>query len=388
MPPLNPEQLIAAAEVRTALNNWGDPSFRIGLDHLVESLQREARLSQMGQYAVEAALVDRLVNRLQLIDYRQRRPEVGQQRIQRPLFVLGLPRTGTTIVHEVLAQDPDHRAPLHWEVIKPVPPPQAETFETDPRIAEVEKQLAQMDVLAPGFKAIHEMGALLPTECLAILATHFISDEYGATYYVPTYRRWCLDQDMTAAYRWHHDFLQHLQVDCAKPRWVLKSPLHLAYLDAVLAQYPDAAFVWTHRDPMEVMASASSLASTLRGTFNEGIDPVITAQGEVDHLSTVLLRGMAWRDASAERDRLFVDLSFQSIMSDMIGTVEKIYAHFGFELSDVARTRMQDYGRNRPRDKHGTHRYSAEQFGLSEAKHGGVFAPYRARFQEHLTPTR
>lgn len=387
MPLLNPDHLIAAAKARTGLDNWGDPSFRVGLEHLVESLEREARLSQLGHYAVEAALVDRLTNRLRLIDYRQRRPEVAQQRIRRPLFVLGLPRTGTTILHEVLAQDPDQRAPLHWEVIKPVPPPGAETFETDPRIAEVEKQLAQMDVLAPGFKAIHEMGALLPTECLAILATHFISDEYGATYYVPSYRRWCLDHDMTAAYRWHREFLQHLQVDYPKPRWVLKSPLHLAYLSAVLAQYPDAAFVWTHRDPMEVMASASSLASTLRAAFNEGIDPVITAQGEVDHLSTVLLRGMAWRDASPERNRLFVDLGFQSIMSDMIGAVEKIYTHFDLELSDAARARMQDYIRNRPRDKHGTHRYSAEQFGLSEDKHGGAFGAYRARFREHLTTT-
>src|SRR5574340_401759 len=165
MPSLNPDHLIAAAEARTGLSTWGDGSFRVGLEHLVESLEREAHLTELGLYAAEAALVDRLANRLQLIEYRQRRPEVAQQQIRRPLFVLGLPRTGTTILHEVLAQDPEHLSPLHWEVIKPVPPPRAETLETDPRIAQVEQQLTQFEQMAPGLKAMHDNGASLPTEC-------------------------------------------------------------------------------------------------------------------------------------------------------------------------------------------------------------------------------
>ncbi len=383
-PQLDPDRLIAAAEQRSGFSDWGDPGFREGLEHLVEALEREARLSELGRYAAEAGLIDRLVNRLQIIDYRKQRPEVAAQTIRRPLFVLGLPRTGTTILHEVLAQDPDHISPLHWQVTKPVPPPHADTLETDPRIEEVEQQIASFDQIAPDFKTKHEMGARLPTECLSILALHFASDEYGAMYFVPSYRRWLLDHDMQGAYRWHHDMLQHLQVDCARPRWVLKSPLHLPFLNTIFTQYPDAAIVWTHRDPMSVMASTSSLTQTLRGAFNEGIDPEVTAQGEVDHLSQALLRGMAWRDAKPERERLFVDLGFAEIMRDMIGSIEKIYAHFGFELSDVTRRRMEDYIRNRPRDKHGVHEYSTEQFGLSERRHGGVFEPYRERFGEFL----
>ena len=383
-PRLDPDRLIAAAGQRTGLSDWGDPGFRVGLEHLVDALEREARLSELGRYATEETLIGRLANRLQIIDYRTHRPAVAVQTIRRPLFVLGLPRTGTTILHEVLAQDPDHISPLHWQLMKPVPPPHADTLDSDPRIAEVEAQLAAFDQIAPTFKTIHEMGARLPTECLSILAMHFKSDEWGASYFVPGYRRWCLEQDFRDAYRWHHQVLQHLQVDCTRPRWVLKSPLHLPYLDAILGEYPDAAIVWTHREPMSVMASGSSLAQTLRGAFNEGIDPRVTAQAEVDHLSQALLRGMAWRDAKPGRDRLFVDLGFAGIMRDMIGSVEKIYDHFGFTLSDATRRRMEDYIRNRPRDKHGVHSYSTEQFGLSEQRHGGVFAPYRQRFAGFL----
>lgn len=378
------DRLLATAEQRTGFSDWGDPDFRLGLERLLESLDTEARLSALGRYATEEALLSRLANRLGIIDYRKQRAEVALQTIRRPLFVLGLPRTGTTILHEVLAQDPNHIAPLHWQLMKPVPPPHRDSIDSDPRIAEVEAQLDAFDQIAPGFKMIHEMGARLPTECLSILAMHFISDEWGATYHIPSYRRWCLDHDMHAAYRWHHQVLQHLQVDCARPRWVLKSPLHLPYLQEIFDEYPDAAIVWTHREPMTVMASVSSLAQTLRGTFNEGIDPELTAAGEVDHLSQALLRGMAWRDARPERNALFVDLGFAEIMRDLLGAVEKIYAHFGFELTAATRQRMENYVRNRPRDKHGLHSYDAARFGLDETRHGMVFAPYRERFADFL----
>lgn len=386
VPRLRPDQMITEAQRRAGLIDFGDPDFRLGLEQLAESLEREAHLSQIGRFAAKGILVDQLVNRLQLINYRKQRPEVARQRIQRPLFVLGLPRTGTTILHEMLAQDPHHRSPLSWEVARPIPPVRPETLDSDPRIAQVDKQFAQVEVLAPGFQAIHAMGARLPQECVSILASHFISDEYGATYYVPGYRRWCLDQDMTGAYRWHHDYLQHLQVDYARPRWVLKSPPHLAYLDRLLAQYPDAVVVWTHRNPMEVMASVSSLACTLHGAFSDHIDPVTTAQAEVEHFSTVFAHGMAQRDALPNSTDVFFDLSFHAIITDPVSAIERMYAHFGFELTAEARTRMQDYLRNRPREKHGTHRYSAVQFGLSEAKHGALFASYRERFSEFLGP--
>lgn len=379
-PTLDAEKLIAKAKATTKLEDFGDDSFRIGLDKLTQSLRNEARLSQIGRIAAHRLLLDNLVIRLQLTEYRKRRPEVAAQKIERPLFVLGLPRTGTTILYELLAQDPAHRSPASWEVAQPMPPAREETYSTDARIAEVEKVLQKTELLAPGFKAIHEIGAQLPQECVAILAANCISDQYGASFFIPEYRRWSLDQDMTSSYRWHYQFLQHLQVDYSKTRWVLKTPPHLAYLETIVKQYPDAAMVQTHRDPMAVMGSISSLACTLHSGFSDEIDPVETAHAETQYFSEMLRRGMKARDVIPESSRLFFDVYFNDIVSDPISVIESIYRHFDFELTASARMAMQRYIDNRPRDKHGSHKYTLEQFGLSREQHGPLFSDYCQRF--------
>lgn len=380
VPRLCPEKIIAAAQKQTGLSDFGDGSFRFGLEHLLESIEREACLSQIGRIAVRGMLVNELVSRLQLIEYRKSRPEVADGKIQRPLFVLGLARTGTTILYELLALDPNHRAPASWEVSQPVPPAQLDSFNSDPRIEEVDKVLAQTEILAPGFKAIHEVGARLPQECVSMLASHFISMQYDASMQLPTYRRWALEQDMSAAYRWHHDFLQHLQVDYSKPRWVLKSPGHLPYLGALVAQYPDAAIVQTHRDPMDMLASVCSLSCTLRRAFSDRIDPIRTGEWEVEFWAGVVQRGMAQRDAMADEEQRFFDLPFDDIISDPIAAIARLYDHFDFELSAEARQAMQTYLDQRPRDKHGTHRYHLQDFGLSCEQHGPLFKAYCERF--------
>lgn len=380
LPDLSSDSLLQKAVKTTGLKDFGEESFRPALDRLVEALKHEAKLSQIGRIAASGRLLDELSTRLQLIEYRKQRPEVARQQIVRPLFVLGLPRTGTTILYELLAQDSRHRAPMSWEVSKPVPPAQRETFTSDPRIEEVEKSMAALEMLAPGFKAIHEIGAQLPQECLSLLSSHFISDQYGATFYIPEYRRWSLDQDMTAAYRWHYQFLQHLQVDFSAERWVLKTPAHLPYLDTIIAQYPDAVFVQTHRQPMDVMGSISSLACTLHSAFSDDIDPLETGQSEVQHFSKVLERGMKQRDAMSDSGKRFYDIQFAAIISDPIGAIEKMYEHFGFDFTGETRQSMQNYIDSRPRNKHGKHEYTLEQFGLSQARHGVFFDTYCKRF--------
>ncbi|WP_101758836.1 sulfotransferase [Oceanicoccus sp. KOV_DT_Chl] len=165
-PSLAPEKLIVKAQKQTGLSDFGDDSFRLGLDRLTAALENEARLSTIGRIAAHGMLLDNLKIRLQLTDYRKQRPVVAEQLIKRPLFVLGLPRTGTTILYELLAQDPAHRAPMSWEVSQPIPPAQLQTFTTDPRIPVVDKILQQTEMLAPGFKAIHAIGAELPRSAL------------------------------------------------------------------------------------------------------------------------------------------------------------------------------------------------------------------------------
>ncbi|MFK7977016.1 MAG: sulfotransferase [Halioglobus sp.] len=380
-PALQPvETLLRKAKEQSGLSDFGDESFVPALEKLTYSLETEARLSQLGRIAVHSMLMDCLKLRLGIMEYRKQRPEVSQQKITRPLFVMGLPRTGTTILYELLAQDPAHRSPSTWEVEQPIPPPQRHSYRTDSRIAEVEENVKKMEMLAPGFKAIHAMGAELPQECVALLAPHFISDQFGVSFTVPQYRHWTLDQDMTAAYQWHEKFLQHLQVDYAEQRWVLKTPPHLAYLDTVIKQYPDAAFVQTHRDPMEVVGSVSSLACTLHSAFSDDIDPVVTAHAEVVYFSEMLKRGMQKRAALPDEDTRIFDIQFTDMISDPISVIENLYAHFGFDFSDTVRLAMQNYLKNRPRDKHGEHHYTLQQFGLSEQQHGPLFAQYCQRF--------
>ena len=380
-PPLMPtETLILKAKKQTGLSDFGDESFIPALEKLAVSLEREARLSQLGRIAVHGMLLDNLKLRLSLTEYRKKRPEINRQKITRPLFVLGLPRTGTTILYELLAQDPAHRAPSTWEVAQPIPPAQRQTFHTDPRIADVEKSVNKMELLAPGFQAIHAMGAELPQECVALLAPHFISDQFGVSFYIPEYRHWTLEQDMTAAYQWHQQFLQHMQVDYMEQRWVLKTPPHLAYLDTLIKQYPDAAIVQTHRAPMDVLGSISSLSCTLHSAFSDDIDPIATAQAEVDYFSAMLTLGMEKRATMADEDSRIFDVQFNDIISDPIKVIENLYGHFDFDFSDTVRVAMQDYLDNRPRNKHGEHHYTLEKFGLSQQQHGPLFTDYCKRF--------
>ena len=374
------EALITKAFTQTGLDDFGDDSFFPALEKLAVSLEREARLSQLGRIAAHAMLLDNLKLRLSLTDYRKQRPEIAQQTIKRPLFVLGLPRTGTTILYELLAQDPAHRSPSTWEVAQPIPPAQHATFHSDPRIPVVEKTVQKMESLAPGFQAIHAMGARLPQECVTLLAPHFISDQFGVSFYIPEYRHWTLGQDMTAAYRWHNEFLQHLQVDYMEQRWVLKTPPHLAYLDVLIRQYPDAAIVQTHRAPMDVLGSISSLSCTLHSAFSDSIDVSATGQAEARYFSEMLRIGMAKRSAMDDEDSRIFDIHFEDIISNPITVIESLYAHFDFDFTESARMAMQDYLESRPRDKHGEHQYSLEKFGLSEQQHAPLFVEYCEKF--------
>ncbi len=384
VPSMDPENLITKARKQTGLSDFGDPSFREGLDHLVEALECEARLSQIGRIGTQASLVSYLSDRLQLVEHRKQQPKVAEQKIVRPLFVLGLPRTGTTIFYELLAQDSAHRCPMSWEVDEPMPPARLETYEADPRIESVDKKLGQVEMLAPGFKAMHEIGATLPQECVALWASQFWGDVFGAPYHIPTYRRWTLEHGATEAYRWHYHFLQHMQSEYACERWVLKTPPHLAYLNELVAQYPDAAIVWTHRDPMSVIGSLSSLSCTLRSAMSDHIDPVATGQYESEYFSTLLAMGVSQREAMPDRDSRFFDVAFKDIITEPVSIIEKMYAHFGFDFSDELRQRMQNYLDSRPREKHGKHSYTLEDYGLSKEKHGPLFSEYCERYGPFL----
>ncbi|MBW2418253.1 MAG: sulfotransferase [Deltaproteobacteria bacterium] len=380
LPSLAEDALLEAARKQTGLRDFGQGGFRAGLHQLLASLERDAQLTTIGRSMARGQIGSALANRLQLVEHRKQHPEVGEQRIERPLFVLGLPRTGTTILYGLLAQDPAHRSPLSWEVAAPCPPPRPETYESDPRIARMDAEFDQLRRLAPGFDAIHPMAARLPQECVAITAMDFHSVQFGASYNVPSYEDWLTEQDLRPSYRFHYAFLQHLQSECARERWVLKSPGHLPFIGALLDVYPDAMIVQTHRDPLDVLASVSSLECVLRSAASDAVDPLEIGPQQVDLWSRTLRTGIEQRELATTHANQFFDVHFPELLADPLACVQRIYEHFDLELTKEAEEEMARFLADNARDKHGTHRYSLETFGIDAAVHGRGFDDYCERY--------
>ena len=266
------EGLLEEARRRTGLRDFGPSPFRVGLRALLGALRDEARLHPAGEAAVREDLLRLLGNRLQMAAVLAAHPEISARRVERPLVVVGLPRTGSSILHELLAQDPENRAPLSWEVKYPCPPPERRTFHCDPRIAAVDAELARMDEGIPEFKRMHRQAAELPQECLNLTTHEFASIFFSVSHRVPGYQAWLDASDPAPVYASHHRQLQLLQWRCPPHRWVLKSSSHLWSLGALLAEYPDACIVQTHRDPLKVLASFTSLVTTLRRLYSAQVD--------------------------------------------------------------------------------------------------------------------
>jgi hypothetical protein len=321
-----------------------------------------------------------------MADARRRHPDIEQEEIRRPIFIVGLPRTGTSILHELLAQDPANRVPMSWEVMHPWPPPERATYDTDPRIEQVDRHLAGVDRLIPGFKAMHPMGARLPQECVALTAHDFASMIFSTTHFVPSYQRWLEGADLRWVYAAHRRQLQYLQWRCKGERWVLKSPGHLWALDALLAVYPDAGIVQTHRDPVKVIASLVSLITVLRSMASDGVDPLALGLEWTDRLAKGLERSMATRARDLPAGSRVFDMHFGEFMRDEIGMVRRIYAHFDTTLGAEAEAAMRRFLAANPHDKHGRHRYTLAAAGLDPAVESRRYAAYRERFGVEAEP--
>jgi hypothetical protein len=385
---LDPDGLLARARRRARLDDFGDPRFREGLQRLVRALEEEARLSLLGRLVARDEVVRLLANRLQVTDVLRRNPEIRRAPVERPLFILGLPRTGTSILHELLAQDPENRVPMTWEVMHPFPPPEAASFDTDPRIAKVERHLAGIDRLIPGFRSMHPMGAHLPQECVAITQHEFASLVWPTTHRAPSYAAWLDRTDHGPVYEAHRRWLQYLQWKVPARRWMLKSPGHLWTLDALLREYPDARIVQTHRDPLRVLASLVSLVCTLRSVATDDIDPhEVGAEWSV-RLADGMYRTMAVRERGLVPPAQVFDLQFRDFLRDEIAMVHRIYTHFGMTLSREAEARMRRFLVDNRADKHGRHTYSLALGGLDEATERARYAAYQARYEIPSERTR
>ncbi len=378
---LDADGLLAVARDLTGLDELGEDSWREGLGRLIESLREEAALSDRGAMAVAGDLTGYLANRLRVTDWHRRHPELARDDVTPPIVIVGQARTGTTILFDVLAQDPAHRVPLTWEVDRPVPPPETDTYDTDSRIAEVQAQLDLVDLALPGFKAMHPMGARLGQECVRITGGDFRSMIFPTQYRVPSYARWLLHEaDMAPAYRWHRRVLQLLQSRHRRPRWVLKSPGHVWCLGALLAEYPNALLVQTHRDPLRVVASTASLLATLRRLASDDTSIPAAAAEFAGYLLDGFDRSVTARqDGTVPAERV-MDVHFRAFLADPLATVHAVYERLDLELSPEGERRMRAFLAAHPQDEHGGHRYQLADTGMDV----GALRERARRYQEYF----
>jgi hypothetical protein len=385
---LEEADLLAAARRAEGLEDFGDTGFLAGLRVLLEGYERDAALSLFGRLGARQLTLELLQGRLRLVDDWRRHPEILEQPVRRPIFILGMPRTGTSILHELLAQDPASRVPQTWEVRRPHPPPRRESYGSDARIAEAQRHFERIYRTIPGFRAMHRMGAQLPQECVAITAYDFASMIPGTTHRLPGYQSWLAAQDLRPAYRFHKAFLQTLGWQCPGQPWVLKSPQHLWALDALLDVYPDARIIQCHRDPLRVLASVVSLVVTLRALGTSRIDPLEIGAEWSKLLEEGLQHAMDVRERAALPDDRVVDLQLSEFVRDEIGAIRRIYDQLGLAFTAEAEDAMRRYLAANAADQHGAHRYSLHDAGLDPDAERRKYAAYQARFRVPSEPVR
>ncbi len=377
--------LLQEAERTTGLSDFGDPAFREPLRVLLGSLRDEAPLNATGIAMLRGRVLESLVTRLRTEDWIRRNPEIEREEIRAPIVVVGQTRTGTTMLHRLLASDPRHHGPLWWEVRFPAPLPGTRWDAPDPRIPIAEAEVAGILAADPEQASIHPWDAQAPDEEIMLLEHAFLSHVPESFTNLPTYRAWIDAQDWTPAYATLRRFLQFLQWQKRKrgalrERWVLKTPGHLGYLDTLLAVFPGALIVQTHRDPVQTIPSAASLNRSLWRLASDDVDERLAGRQWQQRMAWAVARSLASRERIPAAQ--LADVWFQDALGDPLGVVEKIYARFGIAFGAEARAALEQWLRDNRRDKRPPHEYTLEEFGMTEAQIRSDFAEYRRRFIE------
>ena len=377
---LDADSLLAAARAATGLDDFGDDGWREPFAVLTDALAREAKLNTVGRLLTRAELVRVLANRLRLVDLWKREPEILAGQVRAPIFIVGTARSGTSILHEVLGQDPRLRSPATWEIFYSVPPPEAATCATDARIAGTDHEVKLWHEVAPEYLTMHANAAVHPQECIFLMAHELASEHFSGVHDVPSYALWLATHDLTPSFRFHRRMLQTLQWRHPGERWLLKAPSHLTVLPALFAVYPDARVVFTHRDPAKTVPSTASLMATLRRMRRDHVDANAIAKLLVRGVAMGLEKMMAERASGATPDGQFVDLRYADLMRDPLAAVRAVYDRLDMTLPDDIADLMRAYLAAKPRGKHGEHRYRLEDFGLDRERLRRGYAAYCARF--------
>jgi hypothetical protein len=377
MPDQSVDDILTESTVRTGgLTDLAGGQYLEGLGRFVDSLNTDAQLNDLGELVARERALLHTVNRLNSVNDRKRIPAIADQRIVKPVFIIGMPRTGTTILHDIFAQDPANRAPLTWETMFPSPPPEAATFTTDPRIELCASTMPPIE--AQELRAIHPLGAELSQECVTMMGESMCTPLFHNQFNVRTYEDWIdTEADWSHVYDFHHKQLQHLQVYNERDRWVLKTGAHLWGLEHLLATYPDARIVFTHRDPVKSMTSYSSLTTIVRRNLSDHVDPEQVSADWIPRLRNVLMHGVDVRAAQEYPDAIFYDMMFPDFITDQFGVVERIYDAFDLPMTDDGARAMKAFIDANPPGVHGQHNYTPEEYGIDPVR-------VRAEFREYI----
>jgi Sulfotransferase family len=381
LPSLEPASVVAAAVKAAGSTDLGSDSYREPLEVFLESCGREADLTTFGRLLIAKMTASALANRIALHYWSVDHPEVHAERIDSPWVIVGLPRTGTSVLSMLLGLDPMARPLLQWEAAHPIPPPTLEESAEDPRIAQTAKELDGLMKLNPPLKAMHPFGATLAQECVSLFLYDMRTLALEIQAHVPTYARWLESADMAPAYAQHRLALQTLQSRQPTDRWILKTPNHLWHLEALLAAYPDARIIWTHRDPGPVITSLASLANAGQRPLTSRTDPRPTAEEWKRKCAFALGSAVAFDEKS--EPGWCQHLHYESLMDDPLETVRGLYKHFGSEVSDLHARRMEAFLEHRPKDAFGHHRYDPADFGWTYEGLADEFRDYTDRYHVH-----
>ena len=374
------DELVGRASDRTGLDDLGADGWRDGLSLLVETLETSPDVTPDGRSDLYRQFVDALANRQRVVDYAARHPEVTARDIERPLVILGLPRTGTTMASYLLDEDPSRRSLLNWEAGDSVPPATTETLRSDPRCLAKKKEIDEFGAAleAAQFPIPHWEEADGPTECTFVHNQDFKAFLWEAFMPTPEYSRWLLSTDMTSAYEYERTVLQILQSG-APGTWSLKMPSHAVHIEALMAVFPDVRIVWAHRDPYKATASLLSMNELSRAVPTGGkvaMDQVVPTV--VDQLREHVERPLRVRQRIGD-DRFF-DLYYTDLVSDPIGQMRSLYQWAGDDLAPGVEERMHGWLDRNPQDRFGHRPYSLDAYGLTVRDLEPVFADYLSTF--------
>jgi hypothetical protein len=368
------ERLMSLARKKTGLHDFGPDPIEEALDHLLRAYREEADLNLFGRVSTRWDTLRLLKNLLILRDRERQDPSILTRPVEAPVFVMGLPRSGTSFLHALLAEDEDSEVLRCWQAIHPYPDHPAAGHGAGPD--SVQRQFQLFNWIAPELRSLHPFEARTPQECTELTAHSFQSLRFDTTYEIPSYRRWLKRSGHMAGYRVHKRFLQHLQGE-TPARWVLKAPDHVFAMESLRAVYPDARIVFSHRDPLKVLPSVARLTQVLRRPFSRKVDPIaVGAQITHDWASG------AQRIIEAHVERLWpasqvFHVHYKAVTSDPVGTVTRLYDHFGMELTPRFRDRLLGYVEAKPDGGYGQNVYRFEDFGLDPSEE-------RDRYQDYM----